>query len=218
MEILIVDDQRLFADILKKAIESDSRHDFQVTTACMPREVIHLIDERYFDVILMDIHMPNMDGIELTRRIIRKNTGTKILMLTAFGYDDYVRKSMEAGAVGFLLKDISSDELIASILGASRGTKIISSGVFDYSRDQVVKNHTPKEVPVGLKQLTLREREALILVMRGFSNQEIAEKLSLSLQTVKNYLSTIYSKLNVKNRFQAMRLAMKHKVDRIQVD
>lgn len=218
MEILIVDDQRLFADILKKAIESDSRHDFQVTRACIPREVIHLIDERYFDVILMDIHMPNMDGIELTRRIIRKNTGTKILMLTAFGYDDYVRKSMEAGAVGFLLKDISSDELIASILGASRGTKIISSGVFDYSRDQVVKNHIPKEVPVGLKQLTLREREALILVMRGFSNQEIAEKLSLSLQTVKNYLSTIYSKLNVKNRFQAMRLAMKHKVDRIQVD
>ena len=218
MEILIVDDQRLFADILKKAIESDSRHDFQVTTACIPGEVIHLIDERYFDVILMDIHMPNMDGIELTRRIIRKNTGTKILMLTAFGYDDYVRKSMEAGAVGFLLKDISSDELIASILGASRGTKIISSGVFDYSRDQIVKNHIPKEVPVGLKQLTLREREALILVMRGFSNQEIAEKLSLSLQTVKNYLSTIYSKLNVKNRFQAMRLAMKHKVDRIQVE
>ena len=218
MEILIVDDQRLFSDTLKKTIEGDSHHDFRVTAACSFQEVIHLTGEKNFDVVLMDIQMPNMDGIELTRRITRQNKNTKILMLTAFGYDDYVKKSMDAGAVGFLLKDITSDELIASILGASRGTKIISSGVFDYSRDQVIKNYSPNEIPVGVKQLTLREREALILVMRGFSNQEIAEKLCLSLQTVKNYLSSIYSKLNVKNRFQAMRLAMKYKIDRIQVD
>ncbi len=124
---------------------------------------------------------------------------------------------MKAGAVGFLLKDITSDELVASILGASAGTRIVSPSVFNYSRNQNERNPDRNIVPDWYNQLSYRNREILILVMRGYSNEEIAENLHLSNQTVKNYLSIIYSTLNVKNRFQAMRMAMKYHIDKIEI-
>ncbi len=216
MNVLIVDDQKLFSDTLKQSLEHNEEYDFTVTVANHHEEVFKALSKDEFDIILMDIHMPEKDGIVLTSDILRLKPDMKILILTAFGYDDYVQDAMKAGAVGFLLKDITSEELAASILGASAGTRIVSPSVFNYSRNQNDRNQNSNSVPDWFNQLSYRNREVLIHVMRGYSNEEIADKLHLSIQTVKNYLSVIYSTLNVKNRFQAMRLAMKYHIDKIE--
>jgi len=217
MNILIVDDQKLFSDILKKTLENNNEYNFIVTVANNHEKVMPLLAENNFDIILMDIHMPGKDGITITKEIIRKYPSSKILILTAFGYDDYVKSALKAGAVGFLLKDITSEELTGSIIGASKGTRILSPSVFNYSDNQINTEIEKEEIPEWYFRLSHRHRELLILVMQGYSNEEIAETLHLSMQTVKNYLSIIYSTLNVKNRFQAMRLAMKYKIDQVNI-
>jgi DNA-binding NarL/FixJ family response regulator len=215
LKILIVDDQKLFADSLGRVIGSEKDIIEHVTAVAGAKAALASIQKETPDIILMDIHMPEMDGIELTKVIHRKYPDIKILMLTTFGYDDYVKDAMNYGAVGYLLKDISSDELMASIQGASKGLRIVSQKVLEGAYKIGREPTGPQSIPDWYYQLTHREKEILILVQKGFSNDEIAEQVLLSVQTVKNYLSTIYEKLSVKNRFQAMRLAMEYKVDTI---
>ena len=215
LKILIVDDQKLFADSLGKVIGSEKESIDKVDIVNSGNEALKLLQNDTSDIILMDIHMPGMDGIELTRVVHKKYPGIKILMLTTFGYDEYVKDAMNYGAVGYLLKDISSEELLASIQGASQGLRIVSPKVLEGAYKIKRAPMGSQTIPDWYYQLTHREKEILILVQKGFSNDEIAEQVLLSVQTVKNYLSTIYEKLNVKNRFQAMRLAMEYKVDSI---
>lgn len=215
LKILIVDDQKLFADSLGKVILSDRKSIESVTVETDGSKVLKYLMEETPDLILMDIHMPGMDGIELTRSIHKKYPRIKILMLTTFGYDDYVKDALNYGAVGYLLKDISSEELLASINAASQGLRIVSPKVMEGTYKLKSHRSEPQSIPDWYYQLTHREKEILILVQKGFSNEEIADQINLSVQTVKNYLSTIYDKLDVKNRFQAMRLAMEYKVDTI---
>ncbi|NQT60336.1 MAG: response regulator transcription factor [Bacteroidetes bacterium] len=215
LKILIVDDQKLFADSLGKVIGSEKDTIESVNAVTGGKEALTSIKNEIPDIILMDIHMPEMDGIELTKAIHRKYPDIKILMLTTFGYDEYVKDAMNYGAVGYLLKDISSEELLASIQGASKGLRIVSQKVLEGAYKTNRQPAGPQSIPDWYYQLTHREKEILILVQKGFSNDEIAEQVLLSVQTVKNYLSTIYEKLGVKNRFQAMRLAMEYKVNSI---
>ncbi len=212
MKIPIVDDQKLFADSLKKVLLSEEKDLQSIAIAWNGQEALANLLQDVPDVILMDIHMPVMDGIEATGLIHQKYPDVKILMLTTFGYDDYVKAALEKGAVGYLLKDISSEELLASVRAALSGVRIVSPQVLEGITRSPRSQDAP-QVPAWYRDLTPRERDVLVLVMKGFSNEEIAEKSFLSLQTVKNYLSTIYSKLGVENRFQAMRLAMEFKVD-----
>lgn len=213
LKILIVDDQKLFADSLGKVIRSEKDSIESVATVTSGTEALRFLQKEVPDIILMDIHMPGMDGIELTKTIHWKYPEVKILMLTTFGYDEYVKDAMNLGAVGYLLKDISSEELIASILGASNGLRIVSPKVLEGAYKIKRAPAEQRSIPDWYYQLTHREKEILILVQRGYSNDEIAEQVLLSVQTVKNYLSSVYDKLGVKNRFQAMRLAMEYKVD-----
>ncbi|MBF9014255.1 MULTISPECIES: response regulator transcription factor [unclassified Oceanispirochaeta] len=215
LKILIVDDQKLFADSLGKVIRSEQDSIESVSIVNSGREALETLQDETADIILMDIHMPGMDGIELTRTVHKKYPSIKILMLTTFGYDDYVKDAMNYGAVGYLLKDISSEELLASIQGASQGLRIVSPKVLEGAYKIRRASSESQEIPDWYYQLTHREKEILILVQKGYSNDEIASQVLLSTQTVKNYLSTIYEKLEVKNRFQAMRLAMEYKVDTI---
>jgi len=215
MKILIVDDQKLFADSLKKVLLSEDKSVGSVAIAYNGAEALAEMLKQVPDVILMDIHMPVMNGIEATRLIHRKYPDVKILMLTTFGYDEYVKAALDKGAVGYLLKDISSSELLASIRAAQSGVRIISPQVLEGIAGMQRRPPEGPRVPPWLRELTARERDILVLAMRGFSNEEIAEKVFLSLQTVKNYLSSIYGKLGVENRFQAMRLAMEFKIDTI---
>ena len=164
------------------------------------------------DVVLMDIHVPVMDGIEATRLIHRKYPAVAVLMLTTFGYDEYVKAALDKGAVGYLLKDISSAELLASIRAVQDGVRVISPQVLE-GMAGMPRRSAESEAAPWLRELTSREKDILVLAMKGFSNEEIAKRVFLSLQTVKNYLSSIYGKLGVENRFQAMRLAMEFKID-----
>jgi len=215
LKILIVDDQKLFADSLGKVIRSEKDSIESVSIVNSGKEALETLQDEITDIILMDIHMPGMDGIELTRAVHKKYPSIKILMLTTFGYDEYVKDAMNYGAVGYLLKDISSDELLASIQGASQGLRIVSPKVLEGAYKLKKTSSGPQSIPDWYYQLTHREKEILILVQKGYSNDEIAGQVLLSVQTVKNYVSTIYEKLEVKNRFQAMRLAMEFKVDTI---
>jgi DNA-binding NarL/FixJ family response regulator len=215
LKVLIVDDQKLFADSLGKVIRLEQDSIESVSIVNSGQEALETLQDEIADIILMDIHMPGMDGIELTRTVHKKYPSIKILMLTTFGYDDYVKDAMNYGAVGYLLKDISSEELLASIQGASQGLRIVSPKVLEGAYKIKRPPSGTQTIPDWYYQLTHREKEILILVQKGYSNDEIASQVLLSIQTVKNYLSTIYEKLEVKNRFQAMRLAMEYKVDTI---
>lgn len=212
MRVLIVDDQKLFSDSLKRVLLGEKEEVESVSTALNGEAALREIQTTSPDIVLMDVHMPVMNGIEATRIIHKRFPAVKILILSAFGYDDYVRAALENGAVGYLLKDISPEELLKSLRAASTGLRIISPHVLD-GASRRASSRQQSAAPPWLHELTGRERDVLFLVIKGYSNEEIAELLSLGMQTVKNYLSSIYGKLDVKNRFQAMRLAMEARFD-----
>jgi DNA-binding NarL/FixJ family response regulator len=212
LRVLIVDDQKLLTDSLKRVLASEKDIE-TVRLAANAEEAIAEVQRNSYDVILMDIHLPKQNGIEATRIIHQNFPETKILMLTAFGYDEWVKAAMQNGAVGYLLKDISSDELLSAIRAACNGMRIVSPRLLDVISRPTSSDTKTESVPAWFRQLSNRERDVLVLIMRGYSNEEIAAQIHLSTQTVKNYLSTVYEKLGVRNRFQAMRLAMECKID-----
>jgi DNA-binding NarL/FixJ family response regulator len=187
------------------------------------KEAIAMTAEYQPDVILMDIKMPEMDGVEAVREIKPKYPDIRIIMLSTYHEDMLVRSALSAGASGYLLKDISPTELITAIRALGSGIMQISP---DIVRQLVQERYSPsavspaaaEEAPAGqgginedsfewLDSLTRREREIFTLLVLGYENEQIADKFDLALQTVRNQVSTIYSKLGVKNRFEIIRLA-----------
>lgn len=198
--ILIIDDQKLFAETLKKALfyEGFSRVEFE--TSASEQHIYRKNASFRPDLILMDIHLNELDGFSLTQEILAKYPQTIIIMLTAFGYEDYVHKAMSVGASGILLKDVSIAELIKSITMAEKGDFIISNVSTITNK---VKSNSQK--PVWFNNLTERNLAILRMIAQGFSNDEIAQTLNLGKQTVKNYISKLYADMQVTNRFQAIR-------------
>jgi DNA-binding NarL/FixJ family response regulator len=198
--ILIIDDQKLFAETLKSALvyEGFSRVEFETSAieSCIYRKNASFRP----DLILMDIHLNELDGFSLSEEILKTYPQTIILMLTAFGYEDYMRKAMAIGASGILLKDVSIAELIKSITMAEKGDFIISN-----VRTIANKAKNSTEKPMWLNTMTERNLEILRMIAQGFSNDEIADTLNLGKQTVKNYISKMYAEMQVTNRFQAIR-------------
>jgi two-component system, NarL family, response regulator DegU len=167
------------------------------------------------DVILMDVRMPVMDGVEAVKHIKASFPLVKIIMLSTYDEDEFVRNAILAGASGYLLKDISPTELIISIRALNSGVMQISPSLAQkliqniYIEDKLTESiESPKDLK-WLKTLTKREREIFALIATGHDNNEIADSLNLAVQTVRNQVSTIYSKLNVKDRFEIIKLANK---------
>jgi DNA-binding NarL/FixJ family response regulator len=215
--VLLVDDQVLFVESLRTVLETRAT-DFEVVgVALSGREAIRLVLERQPDIILMDVRMPDMDGVEAIKIIHEAYPDIHVLMLTTFDDDVYVVEALNHGAAGYLLKDIPPEELIVSLRAVCSGSIIISPQVANKVLRAREGETAPEEsagirpAPSGensfLRILSRREIEILRLIGEGADNVLIAKKLFIAEQTVKNYVSVIYSKLHVHSRMQAMKLA-----------
>ncbi|WP_086816725.1 response regulator, partial [Streptomyces cacaoi] len=163
------------------------------------------------DVVLMDVRMPHMNGLEATREIVAADSGTKVLILTTYDLDEYVYRALRAGASGFLLKDAPPADLIAAVRVVAEGEALLAPSVTrrliaEFARRQrpVRRASRASTHAARLKGLTERESEVLELVARGQSNGEIAETLVLAEQTVKTHVSRIFAKLDLRDRAQAV--------------
>ena len=211
IKVLLVDDQMLFAQSLKMTIENYANDISIVGIASNGSEAFEMVQSFSPDVVLMDVYMKKMNGIYATKLIHQKYPDVKILMLSTYGDDDSVRQALIAGASGYLLKDVSPTELLLSI-------RSLGSGMIQISPDVIKKLLQKKYIDADdgktcgpfdslAKSLTRREREIFTLIATGYQNDMIAIELNLTEQTVRNYVSTIYDKLGVKDRFEIIRLA-----------
>jgi DNA-binding NarL/FixJ family response regulator len=157
-------------------------------------------------VVLMDIRMPELDGLQATERILAADSAARILILTTFDLDEYVFKSLRAGASGFVLKDDSPEQLIAAIRTVANGEALLSPAVTTRVIKQFVRTPHP-DPPKELQELSERERDVFRLMVRGLSNGEIANELYISEATVKTHVTHILQKLNLRDRVQAVVLA-----------
>jgi DNA-binding NarL/FixJ family response regulator len=209
--IVIADDHVLFADSLKIVISIRARDMEVVGIAYDGAEAIDLVEKLNPDIVLMDVRMPKIDGVEATRIIRERHASVRIMMLTTFADDKYVYDAMRNGAEAYLLKDISPDELIASIRATLNGSILISPSVASkvisqgYAASQLGATEKVEEQATPRHLFNERERQILKLIAEGLDNRSIAETLFLAEQTVKNRISDIYARLGVHNRVQAIR-------------
>jgi DNA-binding NarL/FixJ family response regulator len=205
--VLIADDQALVRAGFRKLLESAP--DIEVVgEAADGREAVDQARRLRPTVVLMDIRMPRLDGIEATRRLTADGDDTRVLILTTFGLDDYVYEALRAGASGFMLKDAPPEELLAAVEVVARGDALIAPAVTRSVIEEFVRRSpAPSPPPPLLDKLTVREREVLELLARGLSNAEIAERLVVGSGTVKTHVARVLSKLGLRDRVQAVILA-----------
>lgn len=209
INVLIVDDQVLFAESLKMVLEQRSEDIEKVEIANSGLDALKRIEVNKPDVILMDIHMTVMNGVEATGLIKKNHPEIKIIILTMDTADGFVNDALLNGAEGYMLKDILPKELILAIKAVHEGSVLISTAIAKKLVQQLEKKYEKdenKETPQWVDNLSKREREVLSLISEGFDNLEIADRLFIAEQTVKNYVSVIYTKLGTHNRYSAMRM------------
>lgn len=204
IRLLLVDDQRLMRDGLRILLELES--DFEVIGEAEDgAQALESYQQFSPDVVLMDIRMPVMDGVEATRRLRESDPNSKVIILTTFDDNEYIFEGLRAGALGYLLKDVSGDELADAIRKVAAGGSMIEPSVArkviaEFAR---LAPATPEAVEDLIEPLSEREIEILKLVSQGLTNKEIAAKLYLAEGTVKNYVTSILQKIGARDRTQA---------------
>lgn len=206
IRILLADDQTLVRDGFRSILEREA--DMEVVgEAGDGREAVETARRLRPDVVLMDIRMPVMDGLEAARRVLADPAPPRILVVTTFDRDEYVYEALKAGASGFLLKDVRSGQLTEAIRTVAAGESLLSPAITRRLIEEYVRRPPPGRAPTQLIQLTERELEVLQLVARGLSNQEIAAELVVSEHTARTHVGHILSKLDLRDRVQAVVLA-----------
>jgi DNA-binding NarL/FixJ family response regulator len=204
IRLLIVDDQRLMREGLRTLLELESGFEI-VSEAANGQEAMDAYAELKPDVVLMDIRMPGIDGVEATHRIYTQWPDARVIILTTFDDDANVFEGLRAGAVGYLLKDLSGQELADAVRTVYKGGALIEPTIAKRVMAEFARLHPPaRSLNEGLAEpLSERELEVLKLVSAGLSNREIGNKLGLSEGTVKNYITNVLQKFGVRDRTQA---------------
>lgn len=212
IKIVIADDQRLMREGLKTIL--DLEEDMEVLgTAANGREALELCRRLKPDVVLMDIRMPEMDGVEATKLISTENVATSVIVVTTFDDDELIIKALKAGAKTYLLKDLPSEKLLAVIRATYNGDIVLQPEIAAKLVEKASGTGAVAEEQRNgfiTETLTRREKEILALMVEGLSNSDIAARLFLSEGTVKNQVSVIYGKLGTNDRTQAVLLALKN--------
>ena len=217
INVILIDDQQIIREGLKMLLSLDDDINI-VAEGTDGSEALELIEKYNPDVLLMDIRMPIMNGVEATKLVKEKYPDIKILILTTFNDNDYIFDSLKNGANGYLLKDAGSDEIIDAIKNVYKGNLLIHANIAN-KLTQVLNNNnnnnnnnneiSQKEASIDLNILTPREKEVANLVAKGFNNKEICSTLFLSEGTVKNYVTRILDKLELKSRTEVAILISK---------
>lgn len=212
MKVLVCDDQAIVRDGLELLLKLDA--DIEVVGAAQDgAEAVEMADKFLPDLVLMDLKMPGMNGVEATRRICVSHPGIKVLVLTTFDDDEWVFDAIRAGAAGYILKDTPREKVIEAIRGTLSGKSYVDPAVVGKLLQHVSsKQEEPQSVLTD--KLTTREVEVLRAISHGLSNTDIAARLHLSEGTVRNHISTIFAKLDVTDRTQAAIIAIRHGLDR----
>jgi len=205
IRLIIVDDHAVVRSGLSRFLKVNK--DFQlVAEAADGKEAVQMVSIHKPDVVLMDLMMPEMDGVEATREIHQKHPKVKVIALTSFSEQNMVQGALQAGAIGYLQKNVTAQELANAIRSACAGRMTLSPEAAQALAQSVAQPQIPGN------QLTDREREVLTCMVEGLNNQEIAEKLVISLGTVKFHISNIFQKLGVDSRVEVVKAALEQKL------
>ncbi len=216
-KIIIIDDHQLFREGVKRILEFEPSFDV-LAEGDDGAHALHLVEEHQPDVVLMDINMPETNGVEATKELLEKYPETKVIILSIHDDESYVSHALKTGALGYLLKEMDSDALIEAVKVVAKGgsyihPKVTHKLVAEYRRlanTQTNPGFTQSEVRRPLHLLTRRECEVLQMLADGKSNRNIGEELFISEKTVKNHVSNILQKMNVNDRTQAVVTAIKN--------
>ena len=207
IRVLVADDQALVRGGFRMILDAQTGMEV-VAEAGDGREALEKAGELRPDVVLMDIRMPELDGLEATRRLLAGDGSSRVLILTTFDADEYVYEAMKAGASGFLLKDVRPEQLADAVRTVASGDALLAPAITRRLIEQFVRRPPPGvSKPPELARLTERELDVLVLVARGLSNSEIATALFLTEATVKTHVTHILAKLGLRDRVQAVVLA-----------
>ncbi len=208
IRLLLVEDQQIVRRGLRTVLELEPEFEVVAEAGDGQQALLELanlhVGQRLPDVVLMDIRMPVMDGVTATQQICQQYPGIKILMLTTFDDAKYIAEALRFGAKGYLLKDTPPEELAEAIRSLHKGYTQFGPGILERLISRVSSNApTEAEIPPGMAELTAREKEVLCLIAKGASNREIAQTLVLSEGTVRNHISHILTRLDLRDRTQA---------------
>ena len=207
IRVLLVDDQALVRDGFRMILELDDEIEV-VGEAEDGKAALVAVAKLRPDLVLMDIRMPGLDGLETTRRLMLQPDPPKVLVLTTYDADEYVYDAMKAGASGFLLKDVRKGQLVRAVRTVAAGDSLLDSGITKRLIERFLgRSRLPPDGEALIRQLSSREMEVLKLIASGLTNAEIAERLVLGESTVKTHVARILAKLDLRDRVQAVVLA-----------